>query len=267
MPEFHLESLQLTDYLAVVLVAFMLIFVSVVAGKNQAGKYVALYLVLSIVSGVVVAIVWLYTENKYLGAVYVIGELIFSVFSLLLFPTEVRRLFLKNTKLKIVEPVRGEKKPEVEECISAVIKALQNMSKSDVGALVVLSNDNLPKQVLDSGVKLNADISSQLLEAIFFPKAPLHDGAVILSGHKIVAAGCFLPLTQNLSYPKELGTRHRAGIGITEVSNVTALIVSEETGIISIVKAGKVTRYADYDMLRGALEEYYWKDLSVEHKK
>ena len=267
MPNFRLESLQFIDYFSMALVAFMLIFVSVVAGKNQAGKYVALYLLLSVACGAAVLIARLYTDFEYLGAFYVIGELVFSVFSLLLFPTEVRRMFLKNAKLKIAEPIKGEKKPEVEECISAVIKALQNMSKSDVGALVVLSNDNLPKQVLDSGVKLNADISPQLLEAIFFPKAPLHDGAVILSGHKIVAAGCFLPLTQNLSYPKELGTRHRAGIGITEVANVTALIVSEETGIISIVKAGKVTRYADYDMLRGALEEYYWKDLSVEHKK
>lgn len=267
MPEFSLDFLHLTDYLSIVLVLAMMVFVSIVAGKNQAGKYVIVYLSISIVAGILAAVTMMMSDAHYVGVAYTIGEIIFSAFSLLLFPTEVRMLFLKNAKIKSVEPVRGEKKPAVEECISAIIKALQNMSKNDIGALVVLSNGNLPKQVLDSGTKLNADISAQLLEALFFPKAPLHDGAVILSGHKIVAAGCFLPLTQNLSYPKELGTRHRAGIGITEVANVTALIVSEETGIISIVKQGKVTRYADYDMLKQALEEYYWKDLSVEHRR
>ena len=135
------------------------------------------------------------------------------------------------------------------------------MSKNDIGALIVLSNGNVPNQILDSGVRLNCDISSQLIESVFFPKTPLHDGALIINGTKIVAAGCFLPLTQKENLPKELGSRHRAGIGITETIDVTSLIVSEETGIISTVKAGKITRYADTEMLKNALSKFYWQDL------
>jgi diadenylate cyclase len=90
---------------------------------------------------------------------------------------------------------------------------------------------------------------------------------MIIHGHKIQAAGCFLPLTQKTSYPKEYGTRHRAAIGITEVANVISLVVSEETGIISIVKQGNVTRYADYDMLIDALKDYYWQEMPLTDNK
>jgi diadenylate cyclase len=106
-----------------------------------------------------------------------------------------------------------------------------------------------------------------MIEGIFFPKAPLHDGAMIINGHKIQAASCFLPLTQKTSYPKEYGTRHRAAIGITEVANVISLVVSEETGIISIVQQGNVIRYADHDMLANALKEYYCWQENVSDKR
>ena len=192
-----------------------------------------------------------------------------SAFMLLLFSQEIKRS-LYNSHAQHVKSGNTVlwNKPETEACIEAIIKALQNMSKNDMGALVVLSNGNLPKQILESGTKLDADISQSLIEGVFFPKAPLHDGAMIIDEHKIVAAGCFLPLTQNNEkYSKDLGTRHRAGIGITEVTNVTSLIVSEETGIISIVKQGKITRYADYNMLRAVLQEYYWKDFTAQNGK
>ena len=264
----YLMNMRTVDYLSIAFLAFMMIFVCVVAGKNGARKYVAVYLPLSLFFFVIAVCAEAFESRTHAFEIYLILECVFTTFSFLLFPTEVRRIFLSKAKDRSSDLNKGEKpKIEVEECISNIIKALQNMSKNDIGALIVLSNGNLPKQVLDSGITLNADISSQLLEGIFFPKAPLHDGAVILSGHKIRAAGCFLPLTQSLDYPKELGTRHRAGIGITEVANVTAIIVSEETGIISIVKQGRITRYADYEKLRATLEEYNWKDLSVEHKR
>lgn len=133
------------------------------------------------------------------------------------------------------------------------------MSKNNVGAIIILSNGNIPKQIKDSGVTVDSDISSELIESIFFPKTPLHDGAMIIEGSKIVAAGCFLPLSQNMdSLPKDLGTRHRAGIGITENIDVISLIVSEETGIISVASAGKITRYADINKLKDVLGNYYW---------
>ena len=164
-----------------------------------------------------------------------------------------------KTELKHNERVSYDNE-KVENCISEIIKALQNMSKNDVGAIIILSNGNVPSQILDSGVRLESDISSELIESVFFPKTPLHDGAMIINDTKIEAAGCFLPLSQNLdNIPKGLGTRHRAGIGVTETIDVVSLIVSEETGIISIARGGKITRYADTEMLKKTLNKYYWQ--------
>jgi diadenylate cyclase len=198
--------------------------------------------------------------------------LLISAFMLIMFSMEVKKSLwdVHATRESISEKSQGvevRSQAETERCIASIIKALQNMSKNNVGALIVLSKGSLPKQVIQSGISLDSEISTQLIEGVFFPKAPLHDGAMVIHGHKIQAAGCFLPLTQKASYPKEFGTRHRAGIGITEVANVISLIVSEETGIISIVKQGNVTRYADYDMLMDALKDYYWQDMPLADKR
>ena len=136
-----------------------------------------------------------------------------------------------------------------------------------MGAIIVLSTGNVPGQILDSGVRLDSDISSELIESVFFPKTPLHDGAMIINGTKIVAAGCFLPLSQNVdNIPKDLGTRHRAGLGVTETIDVISIIVSEETGIISVARAGKITRYADSETLKKTLARYYWQELDSARK-
>ncbi len=141
------------------------------------------------------------------------------------------------------------------------------MSKNDIGALIVLSNDNLPEGIIESGTVINAQITSQMIEAVFYPKAPLHDGALIVEGNKIYAAGCFLPIAQNENLPKDMGSRHRAALGVTTVASVTAIVVSEETGIISIVKNGEIKKkYADAADLKNALSEYYWSDLTAEGK-
>lgn len=202
------------------------------------------------------------------------GFLILTAFMLILFNVEVKKSLWDEhndyeEKSEIAHQGQLAVLPQeaVEGYIGDIIKALQNMSKDNVGALIVLSKGNLPKQVLQSGVRIDADITTQLIESVFFPKAPLHDGAMVIHGHKIQAAGCFLPLTQKTTYPKEFGTRHRAGIGITEVANVMSIVVSEETGIISIIKQGVVTRYADYDMLYNALKDYYWDKLPVDKKR
>ncbi len=148
-----------------------------------------------------------------------------------------------------------------------IVRAVQNMSKNDIGALIVLSNDNLPEGIIESGTVINAQISSQMIEAVFYPKAPLHDGALVIEGTKLYAAGCFLPLAQSEFLPKEMGSRHRAALGVTTVASVTAIVVSEETGIISIVKNGAVKKkYADATDIKEALSDYYWSDLTAENK-
>ena len=169
-----------------------------------------------------------------------------------------RRSNLKMSGSKYA--VKNYSEVEVGNCIDEIIRALQNMSKNDIGAIIVLSSNNVPERILESGVEINSDITSQLIESIFFPKTPLHDGAMIINGTKITAAGCFLPLSQKENLPKELGTRHRAAIGITETIDVTTLIVSEETGIISVAKGGNITRYADSELLRKTLSKFYWQD-------
>ncbi len=260
-------------YAVVILIFFSLIlYVSKILRDNDATRLMILYWVLIFLVGVMAesAAFKLIDKVFYLGFVAMA-----SMFMLIMFNVEVKKslLDLRLNPLKQTEKnssggvTENRSTEDVEKTIADIIKALQNMSKNNVGGLVVLSRNNLPRQVVQSGVIVEAEISSQLIEGIFFPKAPLHDGAMIIRGHKIQAAGCFLPLTQKTNYPKDFGTRHRAGIGITEVANVISIVVSEETGIISVIKQGNVQRYADYDMLKSVLKDYYWHELPLSDKR
>ena len=226
---------------------------------------IGIFVVLIVIIGVLFALAD-DINNRY----YYVVPIILVAFVLIIFNVEVKRDILNMNSFTSTDATKHQasaNKDEVERYIGSIIKALQNMSKDNIGALIILANDNLPRQVLESGVAIDGKISTQLIEGIFFPKAPLHDGAMVINNYKVQAAGCFLSLTQNVNIPKELGTRHRAGIGITETSNVIALIVSEETGIITIAQRGKISRYADYDLLRKTLNDYYWKDLSADGRK
>ena len=262
------QNFSVWNVLETLLLFVMLFYVSKILYDSDSSKAMFIYWGLNVVGMILtLASSKLFTQQFFLVYVFVL-----SVLFLLIFHVEVKKTFWdKKGVVSTREKNAGQgtevhSVQEVERCIENVIKALQNMSKNNVGALLVLSRGNLPKQVLQSGVALDAEISTQLIEGVFFPKSPLHDGAVIIRGHKVQAAGCFLPLTQKTSYPKEYGTRHRAGIGITEVANVISLVVSEETGIISIIKQGNVMRYADYDMLTDALKDYYWQEMSLNEK-
>ncbi|MBQ2769026.1 MAG: diadenylate cyclase [Clostridia bacterium] len=254
----------------IVLLFTVVFFVSKVLRDNDATKLMVVYWLL-IVAGVAMRV---FDSGIMTSQTLLLYVLFVSAALLILFAVEVKKMFWDvhtqkpaGTEKSLGGGTEIRSQADTERCIANIVKALQNMSKNNVGALIVLSKGSLPKQVLQSGVGIDAEVSTQLIEGIFFPKAPLHDGALIIHGHKIQAAGCFLPLTQKTSYPKEYGTRHRAAIGITEVANVISLVVSEETGIISIVKQGNVVRYADYDMLMDALKDYYWQDMPLTDKK
>ena len=193
-----------------------------------------------------------------------------DTFILLMFNTEIKRGLLdsgskKHAKRDASKDAATVK--DIEYTIEEIVRALQHMSKNDIGALIVLSNENLPDGIISSGTVINADINSPMIEAVFYPKAPLHDGAMVIEGNKIHAAGCFLPLIQNDTLPQEIGSRHRAAISVTAVASVTSLVVSEETGIISIVKDGEIKkRYASDADLRNALSDFYWSDLTAQVK-
>ncbi len=264
------QGFGVLEVIEILLFFCLLFFVSKVLRDNDATKLMVLYWFILLAGGALCVF-----DNKVMDKqLYLIFVIFVSAVMLIIFSVEVKKYFWDvhdSGKGRAIEKLTGGtevvSQADTERCITNIVKALQNMSKNNVGALIVLSRGSLPKQVLQSGVTLNAEISTQMIEGVFFPRAPLHDGAMVIQGHKIQAAGCFLPLTQKTSYPKEYGTRHRAGIGITEVANVISLVVSEETGIISIIKQGNVTRYADYDMLMDALKDYYWQEMPLSDKK
>lgn len=233
--------------------------------KNNSRALVTLFTVVLLTGAVIV-----FFSPEINSSVFLVLPALFFVLVIILYSVEIKRIILAKSSGKSVELKHGAKvydEEKIQNCISEIIKATINMSKNDVGAILILSSGNISSQIIDSGVKLDSDISSELIESVFFPKTPLHDGAMIINDMKIVAAGCFLPLSQNIdNIPKDLGTRHRAGIGITETMDVVSIIVSEENGIISIAKAGKITRYADAEALRKTLTNYYWQDIESAKK-
>ena len=242
------------------LLAVLFYFVFKVLTTNKCAKFIAAVVVVVIVCGFTLSLSSRFDAQLILMIVLIIALLVFTMFH-----TEIKRSILDAG----VKKGNAEKfnVTGIELIIEEAIRAIQNMSKKDIGALIVLSNDNLPEGIIESGTIVNAEITSQMIEAVFYPKAPLHDGAMIIEGNKIYAAGCFLPLTQSDNLPKEMGSRHRAALGVTTVANVTAIVVSEETGIISIVRNGMVIKkYADAADLKNALSDYYWSDLTAENK-
>ena len=163
-----------------------------------------------------------------------------------------RDLFRMSLKRTDSEDEYG--RDDLNDSVAEIVKACLRLSKADTGALIIVADD-LSDTILDSGTKVNAEISAELLETLFFPKTPLHDGAVVITDNKIISAGCYLPLTQAHNLPREFGTRHRAAIGVSEAfPSLTALVVSEETGIISAVRDGKIKRYLDANQLKAILE-------------
>ena len=230
-------------------------------GRNGSFGLVFVFTVVMLISAITILIV-----NKIDGQFFLIVPAVFILLIASLYSVELKRLIWTRKNMKFIDAHHsGEKsydKEKIDNCINEICKALMNLSKNDIGAILVLSSGNIPAQVIDSGVKLDSDISSALIESVFYPKTPLHDGAMVINDTKIVAAGCFLPMSQNLdAIPKDLGSRHRAGIGITETIDVVSIIVSEETGIISVALGGKITRYADMDMLKKVLNKYYWQKI------
>ena len=146
---------------------------------------------------------------------------------------------------------------DTKKLISSVCEAVKHLSKKHIGALIVLENSPSMESLMEVGTPLNADVSTELILTIFHPNTPLHDGAIVISNNKIIAAGVLLPLTEDPKLSWQYGTRHRAAIGMSEVSASLCIVVSEETGEISVAKAGVLKKYTDIEELRKTLEETY----------
>lgn len=192
------------------------------------------------------------TVSKYILHYTVIFNLIATA---VVYQNDFKNIFQKISSSKSMDTHTSD--DELRDATAEILTACQDMAKQDVGAIIIIDTPgDIHENILDTGTRLGAVISAGLLESIFNTKAPLHDGAVIVRGNKIVAAGCFLTLTQR-NVNKEMGTRHRAAIGITEETDVLSIVVSEETGIISVVKHGEIKRYMTMDKLKDEIEDAY----------
>lgn len=147
----------------------------------------------------------------------------------------------------------ADSKKKYEKTIDEIVMATSSLSRQKIGALIVLERKVGLNDIIESGTRLGADVSSELLINIFIPNTPLHDGAVVIAKDAIAAAACYLPLTTSNTVSKELGTRHRAALGISEKSDCVVVVVSEETGVISLVENGEINRYFDEEGLRNRL--------------
>jgi diadenylate cyclase len=215
----------------------------------------------------------LYTLKWLMSQVFTFG--VFTV--LILFQPELRRALEQLGRGKLFTRTSAEDQ-DVSHRVNEVIKAVNYMSRRKIGALIVFERQTGLNDYIESGIKTEAVLSSELLINIFIPNTPLHDGAVIVRGNQIMAAGCYLPLSENPFISKELGTRHRAAIGITEVSDAISVTVSEETGQVSLSMNGQIVRDIKEESLISKLfdelrpktrkaEEARWKWMSLLKRK
>ncbi len=240
-------------FLLICLVYFIIYFLK----KNNALPIIKFFVLITFVGIVLTSALF---DFPVMGSLFSYGVLLVFIAVLIMFPQELRRTMWKLASKTGSETFNVEydcTEEELRKAVSEIVKAVLNMSKDNVGALIVITTQSVPQHILDSGTDLNAKLSQPLIECLFNTGADLHDGAVFIHGDKILAAGCFLPLSQNQNLPKELGTRHRAALGLSEQYDVITIVVSEETGVISVARDGKLERYYDASMLTDVIEQTY----------
>ena len=232
-------GMQWTDLLDIIIVVFLIY------------KLMSLFQKTGIIriAGTVVAIIvvaWLtdffhlYTLNFLLSQVVQIGLIALVV----LFQPELRRMLDHLGHVKVKNLFASEKaNTQMAPLITQTVLACETMSRERVGALIVFARDNRLDEQMKTGTMIDGQVSEQLIRNIFFPKASLHDGAVIIRDQKIAAAGCVLPLSESNRISADLGTRHRAALGISEASDAVVIVVSEETGTISVAVGGMLKRH------------------------
>ena len=247
-----LSDIRIIDILDIALVSVMLFFAFRFIRERRAGK-LALGIVLLFLIMIISDVLEMYVTRFFLQNVFQVGILVLIV----LFQPEIRSALEKigGEPIKSIKGI-GEQKDSTETLavIREISETMQDLAEEKTGALLVFERTTKLGDIVKTGTVLNADVSSFLLKNIFFNKAPMHDGATIISGNRIYSAGCFLPLSLNDSIIKDLGTRHRAGIGMSENSDAVVIIVSEETGTISVAVDGKLKRGYDADTLSAELE-------------
>lgn len=257
----NLTRMQWSDYLDVFLVAlliYMLLPVIRSTGTMRVARVVAVVLIITGLTD----LLKLHTLNFILNQLVAVGLLALVV----LFQPELRRMLdhLSNMQIQRLFGARRDGKT-MDPVIAATVNACEVMSRERVGALMVFERENPLDEYFKTGTIIDGQVSEQLIRNIFFPKASLHDGAMIIRDGRMAAAGCVLPLSASNRLSADLGTRHRAGVGMSEVSDAVVVIVSEETGAISVAVGGMLKRHLAPQTLERLLRNELVTD--EEHKE
>ena len=247
-----ISNIGVNDVLDILIVAFLFYKLLGFIRETRAEQLAKGLLVLVLVA---LAASWLhlYTLQWILSNLVNVGLIAIVI----IFQPELRRLLENLGRNKLISNFSGIDLEEAEEITTEIRGALISMSKSRTGALIVFERETTLTDIIETGTLIQAGISREMIGNIFYEGAPLHDGALIVRGDKLWAAGCVLPLTEDKKLSKELGTRHRAGIGITENSDALVFIVSEETGIISKAENGKLERNLNASRIDELLQSIY----------
>jgi diadenylate cyclase len=237
------------DLLDIFIVAYLLYKLLMLTKETRASAVLKGFVMLIAVSWIsdllgLTALSWVLQNVVSNGAVVLV----------ILFQPELRKALEQIGRGAIRERAAGGESARI---VSEITHCMLNLSRRRVGALIVIEQRIGLKDVIETGTSLQSEISSALLENIFEPNTPLHDGAVVIRGDRIMAAACILTLSEGKGISRELGTRHRAAIGITETTDAITLIVSEETGIISMAREGRLTRHLDRAGLEQVLTSLY----------
>lgn len=255
----NLRSMQWNDYLDILVVAFLIYKLLPLIRTPHMMRLTRTVVLLVLVAGAT-GILKLYTLNWLLNQLLAIGLLAFVV----LFQPELRRM-LDHLGTVRLRNFFGSSKPvqEVDTMITQTVRACEIMSQEKVGALIVFAREQHLNEYYKTGTQIDAMVSEQLLRNIFFHNSPLHDGAVIIREGRIAFAGCVMPLSKNPNMPKELGTRHHAAVGTSEVTDAVVVVVSEETGTISVAVGGMLKRH----LAPQTLEKLLQNELNPDQKK
>jgi len=254
-PDWH----NVVDVLLLAVIIYQIIKLVMHTRSNSLFKGIAAILVMAWLSGVLrlSAINWLLTQIISMGILFIV----------ILFQPEFRRGLEQIGRSKLMRRMIGlpgrQNGERVEDDVSEIVRAMSSMARKKIGALIIVERHTGLGDVIESGTRVDAQISAPLIENIFEPNTPLHDGAMVIRNRRIEAAACILPLSQDPTISRDLGTRHRAAIGITETTDAVALIVSEETGIISMAREGRLTRHLDGRSLTILLTELFTPDQSM----
>ena len=246
----------ITDAIDIIIVAFVIYKILGFIVQTRAEQILKGVLVL-IVALVISDALDLYTLNWLCKGAVALG----AVAILVVFQPELRRALEYMGRGSFMRTsLRPEAKEQIKKSIGAISRSVEDFSADRLGALMVFEGQTLLEDIAETGTVLDAEVSEELLGNIFYEGSPLHDGAAIVRNDRLYAAGCVLPLSKDTSLDSKLGTRHRAGIGITEHSDALVIIVSEETGIISMAKDGHLERFVDARTVEKTLLEFYLKN-------